>query len=258
MTNVYQFAQAGFTVSSLNGLLLTGGSAFGLSASQGVVQWLHERKQGLDVGVTRIPIVPAACIYDLSHGKLAWPGAKDAYQACEVAEKEVAEAGPVGAGVGATVAKLVNEAQPAAGGFGFAEVKSSDGTIVQAFAVVNAAGEIIDEAGQVVAGATRKDGSTAKCSEELIAGRHLVSRFQSGISNTTLVAVVTNALMDKDALIRIGKMAAGGFAKAISPAFTSLDGDVVFAVSAGKHEANEVVVGTMAAKAVQQAIVKAV
>ncbi|OGT30376.1 MAG: hypothetical protein A3E87_01440 [Gammaproteobacteria bacterium RIFCSPHIGHO2_12_FULL_35_23] len=253
--SVLPFCQAGFSVNSIHGLMLTGGSAFGLTAVQGVMQWLHEKGRGLEVGVSVIPIVPAACIFDLNCGEVAWPSASEAYLACEQASDKI-QTGQIGVGTGATVGKLVAGCQAMPGGFGAAQITQDD-IVVQAFVAVNAAGDVMDEKGIIKAGA-QTQGKPANSLQHIIQGNKKVSQFQAGIMNTTLIAVVTNAKFQKDELIRISKMASSGLARAIVPAFTSVDGDLVFSVSNGSLAADECVVGSMAAEASRLAILNAV
>ncbi len=256
--SVLPFVDSGYSVSLVHGLLLTGGSAYGLSAAQGVMRWQAEHGLGLNVGVTVIPIIPTVCIFDLAYGEVAWPTADQAYQACQQASAEPVELGRVGGGTGATVGKLIDTAESMPGGFGAAQLQNSAGVVVQAFVVVNAAGDVIDEQGNVVAGARDDQQQFVNSLTSVINGRSEVFGFQTDIMNTTLVAVVTNASFKKEALVRIAKMASGGFARAIAPAFTLLDGDIVFAVSTDELTADECVVGSMAAEAVRQAILSAV
>ena len=250
------FLQLGMTVNVAHGLLLTGGSVFGLDALAGVRRFQQVRGIGLDTGSACVPSIPGACIYDLDEKTPESPCAEDAFKACQAATS-VTTSGPVGAGCGATVGKIVNQAAWDQGGFGCAEVCGQDMLRVQAFVVVNAAGDIVNKAGEIIAGAKRGNAfaDTVRCLKN---GEYGLTAFETGIMNTTLVAVVTNASLDKNALVCVAKMASAGMASAIKPAFTPLDGDIVYAFSTQTVSAPETLVGTLAAQAVQEAIIAAV
>jgi L-aminopeptidase/D-esterase-like protein len=244
-------------VTHINGLALLGGSAFGLSAVSGVMRWLHEQGQGWGSPSThgRVPIVPAAAIYDLAVKEPVAPSPDDVYQACVSASVANDDVGRVGAGTGASVGKLVPSALRMQGGIGRAEITLPDGVTVLVYAVVNSVGDIYDKAGNIIAGARFSDGKFADCQASL---------FQAGAepklssSNTTLVAVFTDALFSKVELKRIAKMAIAGIGRAVVPVFTRYDGDIVFSVSLGEKTALEIVIGTVAAEMTRQAIVNAV
>lgn len=243
-------------VEEINGLVFTGGSAFGLGAVDGVMHFLNEQGHGKRMphgGV--VPIVPAAAIYDLAIGKSIPPTAEDAYRACQVAEEFNTADGRLGAGTGASVGKIVPNTSRMSGGLGYARTQLENGLIVLAYAVVNAVGDVRNDVGEIIAGARSSADEFADCEKFLLTGGEEVYAVQS---NTTLVAVFTNAKFFKTELKRIAKMATAGIGRAISPAFTRYDGDVVFCVSLGDHLASELTVGTLAAEMTRQAIVNAV
>lgn len=241
---------------SINGLALSGGSAFGLGVVDGVMQWQREQGKGKQMpkGVI-VPIVPGAAIYDLGMKSSTPPSAAQAYQACRDAIPDNLVQGRIGAGTGASVGKLVAEASPMSGGLGVAQIKLDNGLEVIAYAVVNAVGDIRDDQDNIVAGAKRADGSFVDSRQYLLAGNPEKITTQE---NTTLVAVFTNAAFSRVELKRIAHMALAGMANAISPVFTRYDGDLIFAVSLGAHQASELTVGTIAVEVVRQAIINAV
>lgn len=239
----------------VNGLMFAGGSAFGLCAVEGVMCWLKERDRGYSMPTGVVPIVPAAGLYDLAVKKPYTPTAEHAYLACEAAVVNNEKQGNIGAGTGASVGKFVSTAQPMSGGLGRAEITLSNGVSVLAYAVVNSLGDVFDVTGNIIAGAQLASGEFADCTQHLLSGE---DGWMTTGSNSTLVAVFTNAMFSKIELKRISKVAIAGMARAISPVFTRYDGDIAFCFSLGDMQASENVVGVMAAEAVRQAIVNAV
>jgi len=240
-------------VDHIDALLFTGGSAFGLGAVSGLLQWLSEQGRGFPTAAARVPIVPAAAIYDLGVGQVDHPLPEHAYAACQNASKEIPQ-GLMGAGAGARVGKLFPQAQSMAGGLGYSELSVGD-LQVSALAVVNCVGDVIGDDGSIIAGA-KQDNAFFDTQKNLLSGMPSHSKLQG--KNTTLVAVMTNATLDKPGLKRLSKMASSGLARAINPAFTPFDGDIVFAMSNGNQEASDLLVGTLAAEAVAQAIRRSV
>ncbi|MFQ5704143.1 MAG: P1 family peptidase [Gemmatimonadales bacterium] len=219
-------------VGKIHGILLTGGSAFGLGAADGVMRWLDERGRGYDVGVGVVPIVPTAVIFDLGIGDShAWPRADDGYQACETATAEVEE-GSVGVGTGATVGKVRGLGSAMKGGVGTWSASHGD-TVVGCLAVVNAFGDVRDRRGEIIAGTRTADGF-------LDARRYLAHGGTPGGSfareggNTTLVVVATNADLDRVELAGVAVMATDALGQRITPVGTQYDGDIVFALSTGE------------------------
>jgi L-aminopeptidase/D-esterase-like protein len=242
----------------IHALLLTGGSAYGLGAADGVMRWLAQRGRGFPVGVSVVPIVPAAVIFDLAPLGRAdrWPTADDAAAACEAAGREVAE-GSVGAGTGATVGKVLGAQGAMKGGLGTWAERAGE-VVVGALAVVNAFGDVRDDAGRIIAGACRG-------SDFVDAVRYLANGGAPGGSfakpgaNTTLIVVGTNAQVDRLGLAQVARAAADAMAQRITPVGTAFDGDVVFALSAGEVPApTPVMVELLAQRAAAVAIERAV
>jgi L-aminopeptidase/D-esterase-like protein len=238
----------------IDGLVFSGGSAFGLNAVSGVMQWFQEQDRGYRTPYANVPIVPAAGIYDLAIKSAIPPTPAHAYEACLNAIENNPLQGRIGAGTGASVGKLVPHAARMSGGLGFAELSLKNGVKVLAYAVVNCVGDVRDGA-QIVAGARLTSGKFADCENYLLTGHE---ETVSDLANTTLVSVFTNAKFSKIELKRIGKVAMTGMARAISPVFTRNDGDIIICASLGELVEVELVISTMAAEAVRRAIVNAV
>jgi L-aminopeptidase/D-esterase-like protein len=238
----------GRLVERVHAICLCGGSAFGLAAADGVMRFLHERDVGLPVGPTRVPLVPAAVLFDLGVGAVAWPGPDEGYAACLAATAGPPEEGAVGAGTGATVGKLLGPERASPGGVGTASVRLPSGAVVGALAVANAVGDVHARDGRLLAGVG--------------AGRLLLETGRpqpppAGAS-TTIAVVATDARLDKAGCRRLAELAQDGLALAVRPAHTLLDGDTVFAVSAGEAAADPISLGAAAAEAMWHAIERAV
>jgi L-aminopeptidase/D-esterase-like protein len=248
----------GHVVERVHAIFLSGGSAFGLDAAAGVMNYLESRGVGFLAGKARVPIVPGAVIFDLHLGSSkARPSRRMALRACLGASRAVVE-GSVGAGTGATVGKLFGVSQATKGGVGFATKVLGGGVRVQALAVVNAFGDVINpRTGKVIAGARISPGSTefADAAERMFAG-DVGPGF--GATHTTLVAVMTNAGLDKVQTTKVAQMAHDGLARAIRPVHTQWDGDMVFALSVGKMRADVNTVGAAAAEVTAEAVVRGV
>ena len=244
-------------VSHIDAILLTGGSAYGLGAADGVMRWLRERRRGLPLGPAGVvPIVPTAVIFDfdLAPGGKAerWPIADDAYRACDAASADVAE-GTVGAGTGATVGKALGPRRAMKGGVGTWAARGGD-VVVGALVVLNAVGNVLDGAGSIVAGARATDGRFVDALEHFAAGGTPFGR-----ANTTLAVVATNATLDRPALESLAHAAGDALARRIVPYGTLFDGDVVFAVStAATAPASPLQAEALAALAVPVAVERAV
>jgi len=243
------------SVPRCHGLVFTGGSAFGLHASGGVMQYLKEKNIGHPVPSGVVPIVPAAAIYDLSYRSDHYPVDDDAYHASLRASEDNTDSGRIGAGTGATVGKLIPFAKSMASGIGRAVLKQKDGLEVTAYVVVNSIGDVHDN-GKMIAGARDTHGNFADCEKFLLSGAAEKNLFIQ--ANTTLAAIFTNAALEKEECKRIAKMGAAGLARTISPVFTRFDGDIVFCMSIGEISASELTVGAMAAEAVRLAVINAV
>jgi L-aminopeptidase/D-esterase-like protein len=250
------------TVEQVHGVLLTGGSAFGLAAADGVMRWLEEQGAGYDVGVAKVPIVPAAVLFDLPLGRAdVRPDAAAGYAACVAASAGPLAEGNVGAGAGATVGKFLGFKQATQGGLGTASRLLANGVIVAALVVVNAAGDVHDpHTGQILAGArtaaeSRHFADLMRQPEQALA-RPI--RDLEAISNTTLVVVATNAKLSKTEVTKVAQMAHDGLARTIWPVHTAIDGDIVFALSLGSIQGDATLVGAVAAEVVAEAVVRGV
>ncbi len=233
-------------VAEVHGLVLSGGSAFGLAAADGVMRWLYEQGAGFDTGIVRVPIVPAAVLYDLAEGRAdVWPDAAAGYRACQAATAEPVAEGRVGAGAGATVAKLGGPGTAQPGGLGSYALPLPAGGWVAALVAVNALGEIVDPSdGRIVVGAP----SVSAPGAMPFAGR-----------NTTIGIVATDQVLNKAQCLRVAQMAHDGLARAIRPSHTLYDGDTLFAVSTGRGAPGDAqMIGALAAEAVSQAVLRAV
>jgi L-aminopeptidase/D-esterase-like protein len=237
----------GMLVEEVNAILLTGGSAFGLGAAHGVMRFLEERGIGFNVGVAVVPIVPAAAIFDLGVGDAkARPRASEGYAAAQVASAEVEE-GSVGAGTGATVAKMRGAHRAVKGGLGTAAIEDG-GLVVGALFVVNAVGEILDEDGGVLAGPRPADAEEDE-------GAGMVPPWPDGPwTNTTIGVVATNAKLSKERAQLLAQAAQEGLEVAIRPVHTLWDGDVVFSLATGEVEAPQAMLEELVARAAAEAV----
>jgi L-aminopeptidase/D-esterase-like protein len=243
----------------VHAILLAGGSAFGLDAAAGVMQYLEERGIGFDVQVTRVPIVPTAILFDLRLGDArARPDARMAYAACQQATDGPIEEGSVGAGTGATVGKLHGIRQAMKAGLGTAGVDLPGGVQVAALAVVNAFGDVRDPStGRLLAGA-REAPDSHRLVDTAAAMRRGVVRKGYTAESTTLAVVATNARLTKAQATKMAQMAHQGLVRTIVPVHTTLDGDLVIGLAIGTVEADLNAVGLVAADAVAEAILNAV
>lgn len=251
----------GHLVERAHGLCLGGGSAFGLGAAEGVMRFLEERGAGFPTSAGRVPIVPAAILYDLGVGDpRERPDAAMGYAACEAATRQALPEGTVGAGTGATVGKLYGMEHAVKGGVGAAAVRAGE-LMVAAIAAVNAFGDIVEPvSGRVVAG-PRLPGGTFADTAAALGGGHRPRGFGGGTPpdpSTTLVAVLTNATLDKAAACRLAAAGSLGVARTVRPVHTRFDGDVVFALATGRVQAPVEQVGALAAEQVSAAILRAV
>lgn len=245
-------------VERVHAIVLAGGSAFGLDAASGVMRWLEERKFGFAFGGARVPIVPAAILFDLGVGDPSIrPTAECGYQAAERASAAPVGEGSVGAGAGATVGKLRGLAHAMKGGVGSAAIELSGGLIVAALVVTNGVGDVVDPGtGQVIAGARADDGTLADSRRLLRAGLQEAGRPGE---QTTLAVIATNATLTKTQAVKVAQMAHDGFARAIYPVHTQVDGDTIFALATGTHAGSPspLLVGSLAADVTAEAVVRA-
>jgi L-aminopeptidase/D-esterase-like protein len=253
----------------VHGVVLSGGSAFGLDAASGVVRYLEERGVGFDVRVAKVPIVPAAILFDLGLGRTdIRPDAAMGYQACLNVSSDPPAEGSVGAGTGATVGKILGMGQAMKSGVGTASLYLGAGIIVGAIAAVNAFGDVIDPAsGQILAGARTMQqgplriGSQGYFADTLQVMKTMAGRVVLGFASrghTVIGVVATNARLNKEQANKVAQMAQDGVARTIRPAHTMLDGDTIFALATGKKNVDVNIVGAFAAEAFAQAILRAV
>ncbi len=246
----------------VTGVLLTGGSAYGLSAADGVLRWLEERGRGYMTPGGLVPIVPAAVVYDLVEGDpSARPGPDGGYAACEAAAGGVPDRGLVGAGSGTAVGKILGRERGVRVGIGYAAMKTGRGETVATIAVVNAFGDVIGEDGSRIAGPRDEEGTALSTPELLTTMEGPPDWTKVEERNTTLVCVVTDAGLAKPACTRVARMASAGIARAVDPVFSDVDGDVAFCIASGPVEHDRfaaIAVGTAAATVSAAAIRDAV
>ncbi|MFD0667183.1 P1 family peptidase [Ramlibacter sp. MAHUQ-53] len=248
------------TVQQVHAVLLTGGSAFGLDAASGVVRWLEGRGIGLPVGPVRVPLVPAAVLFDLGVGDPAVrPDAAAGFAACEAAGPGPLAEGCVGAGAGATVGKVFGPQFAMKGGIGTASVRLG-GVTVGALVACNAMGDVVDPAtGRLVAGARTADGAALRDTRRALLAGEAPMAMLAG-TNTTIGIVATDAALDKAQATRLAQAGHDGLARTINPVHTVADGDTLFALATGKAASHPgmLVLSVMAAEAVARATLRAV
>jgi L-aminopeptidase/D-esterase-like protein len=260
------------TVQQIYGLVLSGGSAYGLDTASGVMRYLEEKGIGFGMGHSMgepktanrivVPIVPAAILFDLSVGE-DWkirPTAESGYQASQAASTGKVAEGNVGAGAGATIGKMFGGKFAMKGGLGTASLRvRSTGIVIAAMAAVNAVGDIYDQrTGQIVAGARTEDGKGFRNAIAQMRAGYLVVMPEGG-TNTTIGVVATNAKLNKDEATKVAQMAHDGYARAINPTHTPADGDTIFSIATGTSSVrvNQGTIGALAADVMAQAILRA-
>lgn len=241
----------------IHGLFLSGGSAYGLDVAGGIMKYLEERKIGLKVGKELVPIVVGSCLFDLAcvNGKVR-PDAKMGYAACVDSEKNIERNGNVGAGMGATVGKILGNGRAMKSGLGCYAIQVGR-LQVGAIVAVNAIGDVfeIDSKKQLAGLLNKNKDGFLNSEKEAVKLLQLANMFSL---NTTIGAIITNAQLDKAGMNKVAAMASNGIARTIRPVNTSMDGDSVYALSVGKVKSSEDVVGTLAAHVLGKAINKAV
>lgn len=252
----------GNLVENVNAVVLSGGSAFGLDAAGGVMRYLESMGIGMDMGVARVPIVPAAVLYDLGVGDPhVRPDAAMGRAACMNAAKGMAQ-GRVGAGTGATVGKLIPSAQPQDSGIGSASITLPEGVTIGAVVAVNAVGDVYHpETGKVIGCAHMPDGTPVHA-EGLLYGHAPAPqqiRIPAAGSNTTIGVVAVDCKLTKEQANRLADVAHDGFARTIRPVHTQMDGDTMFALATGKtdNQVNFVKLCAAAAEVTARAIANA-
>lgn len=253
-------------VNEVHAIVLAGGSAFGLDAASGVMRYLEEQGIGYPTPAGRVPIVPAAILFDLGIGdRTVRPDAAMGYRASENASDAPPAEGIHGAGAGATVAKLLGMERAVKSGIGTAALEIGNGLLVGALIAVNAVGDVVDpRTGETIAGPRGEDGEGMLNSLDLLrkmAGRSLEDTEQGG--NTVIGVVATNASLTREGAAKVAQMAHNGLAKTIRPAHMMMDGDTLFALATGSHPAGSTpldisAIGAFAAEAVAEAVVRAV
>ncbi len=256
-TNVLDTANV---VRTCHAIVFSGGSAFGLAAASGVMRWCEEHEIGFQTTRRRVPIVAGAVLYDLGVGDpTAFPGEHAGYVAASRAKRGSVAEGSVGAGTGATVAKLLGPDRCLKGGIGTASAIGPGGLVVGALVATNAVGSVFDpETGKLIAGPRNPDGTMAGLAQALTQRQ---AAMEALLENTTLMCVATNARLDHHQVQRLAIQAHDGFARVISPAHSFSDGDVAFAISAGETDLGAdtpMLAGMLAGRAVEQALLRSV
>ncbi len=255
-------------VQKVHTILLAGGSAFGLDAASGVMRYLEEQKIGFNTGMARVPIVPAAILFDLNIGsKSRRPDAEMGYQACLAASGGRPSEGNAGAGTGASVGKMFGTALAMKSGLGTASTKTG-GMVVGALVAVNSFGDVVDPKNGVIIAGLRSGrvgpvrvGEREYFADTLETMQKPLGRSILGLAtrtNTVIGVIATDAKLTKAEATKVAQMAQDGVARAIRPAHTMLDGDAIFALSTGNKNGNLNVVGALAAQVMAEAIVRAV
>jgi L-aminopeptidase/D-esterase-like protein len=261
-TRETDLCKPGNLVEKAHAILLSGGSAFGLAAADGVMKYLEENNIGYDVGLTKVPIVPAAIIFDLSIGNFKIrPDKESGYQACLNAKTGIVKQGSVGAGTGAAVGKIMGIECSTKGGVGTGSLFTQDGLIVAALMVVNSFGDVINhENGKIMAGARKSKNSSKFINSTKFLCRYFsVQHFpHQEFKNTTVGVIVTNAILSKEETNKVAQMANDGLARSINPAHTMFDGDVIFTLALNQERANVNQVGSLSAEVTSIAIENAV
>jgi L-aminopeptidase/D-esterase-like protein len=255
-------------VQKAHAVVLAGGSAFGLEAATGVVRYLEEKGIGFDTRVAKVPIVPAAILFDLGMGRSdVRPDAAMGYAACMNATAQAPGEGNVGAGMGASVGKILGPAGAMKSGIGSASIDLGGALVVGAIVAANPLGDIVDpQTGEILAGARPAKvgplhvGGAGPFADTLLVMKTLLGKVALGFAaraNTVIGVVATNAALSKEEANKVAQMAHDGLARAVRPAHTMLDGDTLFALSTGKKKADVSIIGAYAAEAVALAIVRA-
>ncbi len=247
----------GNLVEKVQAIVLSGGSAFGLDAAAGVMKYLEERGFGYETSAGRVPIVPAAIIFDLNIGdSRIRPGANEGYQACLAATDGKVAEGCVGAGTGATVGKILGVERAVKSGLGTASQRIAGDVVVAALAVVNAVGDVMEPGTRkILAGPRKPDGSGFLSTSKLLKGE-----FKEAVPplNTVIGVVATDAKISKTEANKLARVAQVGIARTIDPCHTMYDGDALFTLSLGEKQADLSALGAAAAEVVAEAIVRAI
>lgn len=261
-TRQFDALVSGHHVSSkAHAVVLSGGSAFGLSSADPVVSWLASHGYGFQTGITPVPIVPTAILFDLGLGRPVPPSSsviEAALAAAAAADTGPVAVGSVGAGTGATVGKALGPLNGMKGGFGFASLTVPDGPTVVAAVAVNAFGDVRRLDGTLLAGCRTAPGSRELASAERVLANLPPDTISPWEGNTTLAVVMTDANLSKAALLKVCHMAFGGLHRALAPALTLFDGDLIVVLSSGERKAHVNQIGVLAERAVAEAILTGV
>ncbi len=241
-------------VQRVHAVMLAGGSAFGLAAADGAMRYLDERRVGYASGPVRVPIVPAAILFDLAVGSSqVRPDAEMGYRACQAANSAPVEQGNVGVGMGCSAGKVLGARLATKTGLGSAAIDLGRGLVVAALIAVNPFGDVVDAQGQILAGARHRRGGFA---DTLTLLRGLTGQIALRVAGATVIGVVaTNARLNREQVSKVAQMAQDGIARTIRPAHTLFDGDTLFALATGGVRASPLLVGAYAAEAVALAVV---
>jgi len=245
-------------VQEAHAILLAGGSAFGLAAADGVMRYLEDQGAGFDAGVARVPIVPAAILFDLDLGEArARPDAAMGFAACQVASDGTVDEGNVGAGTGASAGKILGKGRAMKSGLGSAAISLGGGLAVGALVAANPFGDIVDpQTGEILAGARKLTSNEPADTLAVMGG--IVGKAALHFASSTVIGVVaTNARLSKEEANKVAQMAQDGIARSVRPAHTLFDGDTLFTLATGEKEGDVNLVGAYAAEVVAQAIVRA-
>lgn len=240
------------SVQKANAIILSGGSAFGLEASCGVMDYLHEKNIGYQAGKHRVPIVAGAVLFDLDYKEFAFPDKALGYQACQSAIPNNTLHGNIGAGTGATIGKLLGPSSSSKGGLGVSTIRLDNGVEITAVIAVNAFGDIYNEKNEWIAGIQHPEKKQRRSC--LLAGTHTDMSGQ----NTTIGCILTNAALTKEQTNKLADIAHDGLALAINPVHTAFDGDTIFALASGELESNFLALSTACVEVVRRAIVQSV
>lgn len=248
------------TIEEVHAVLLSGGSAFGLAAADGVMQWLEENNIGFETTVAKIPIVPSAILFDLAIGSSQIrPTGADGYAACQNASSRPVAEGTVGAGTGATVGKINGPSLATKSGIGTSSLVLENGLIIGAIVAVNAIGDVIDPNTQKIIAGTRSDSSNQFAdSMSVIRQRAAMVGPGPGSQNTTIGAIATNARLTKAEATKVAQMAHDGLARTIRPIHTAFDGDTIFTLATNGMPGDVSQIGAIAAEVMTQAVLRAV
>ncbi len=251
--------QAHNLVEEVTAVVLSGGSAFGLGAADGVMRWHAERGLGYrSRSDVIVPIVPAAILFDLTIGvRGVYPDGAAGQQACEAASAEPVAMGSVGAGTGARIGAIKGNELASKGGIGSAAIELPNGLFVAALMAVNAAGNVIDEKGEILAGLRSSDGAGFQSVLEAMAEMAAAQAAASARDATVIGVVASNAALTKTQTQKVAQMAQDGIARAVNPAHTMFDGDTIFALATGEAPADTTFVGAYSAEMVALAIRRA-